>query len=113
MTDTYVIDTPLAAYQDLLDLIRWLAIPYGTNEPVFAVEGIDGRPLPEGVRRRDTWRMIFGERRERPGVWRQCGECRGWQVVTPDSDRALNGEDVRLIVGHWTHKPDERCPLCR
>lgn len=85
---------------ELLELIRWLALPYGGNEPIFAVEDQFGRALPEGLRRQATWRAIFGEpdHDPLPGAWRQCQECRGWYVHHPGTDRGLNDQDVAELA---------------
>ena len=82
---------------DLLDLIRWLALRYGDNEPVFAVEtAFSGQPLPEGVRRQATWQAIFGEKTPPPSglAWRQCPECRQWYVHSPGPERRTTDQEA-------------------
>lgn len=83
---------------DLLALLKWMALPYGTNEPVFAASLPTGRPLESNIRLQATWRAIFGERKVIPGEWRQCPECRTWYVHAPGSDRRLNGHDIEVLA---------------
>lgn len=84
----------------LLDIIVWEAKRFNGNAPLFATELPTGRPLPEGQRRAETWRAIFGEpRREAPqGAWVQCPQCRGWSVHHPESNRSINDDDAQVIA---------------
>ncbi len=44
---------------DLRDrLIRWLALPLGTNMPIFPVADIHGNPMPESVAMRDLYAVV-------------------------------------------------------
>lgn len=90
----------------LLDVITWEAKKYNGNEPLFATKLPDGRPLSEGIRRQETWRAIFGEPRKEapPGAWVQCGECRRWHVVHPDSNRSINDDDAAFIAEALEHR---------
>lgn len=80
---------------DLIDLVRWLALPYGDNMPVFATELPDGRPLQDGRRLAELYLEVVGDKRNpTPGAWRQCPSCRQWYVARPGIDRKLTGHDV-------------------
>jgi hypothetical protein len=93
-----VTPAPDVSRDDLLLLVRWLALPYGANTPVFAMENPYGQPLPASRRLKATWEAIIGEGNETPGVWRQCAECRGWYVAAPGSDRRLNDADIEAVA---------------
>lgn len=97
-------ETPLPDYDDLLLLVRWLSRPYGHNEPVFAIELPDGRPLEAGLRLQATWRALFGELVQVPGAWRQCEECRTWYVHMPTSNRRLNDFDIEELARHMVSR---------
>ena len=79
---------------DLVELVEWLAMPYGDNRPVFATELPDGRPLDTGVKLERLFTAVMGEKRETPGAWVQCEECRAWHVAFPGSDRHLTDQDA-------------------
>jgi hypothetical protein len=61
-------------------LARWLAMPYGNNDPVFAVELPDGRPLNTGLMLRDLYASVVGPAVFTPGIWQQCPTCSHWEV---------------------------------
>lgn len=46
--------------EQLHELIRWAAIAYQGNEPVWLTENMYGHPLPENNRLIETWRGVIG-----------------------------------------------------
>ena len=49
----------LVAYVvDLEDLVRWLAIPYGPNDPIWPREDAYGNALEANARLDATWRRV-------------------------------------------------------
>jgi hypothetical protein len=61
-------------------LVRWLAQPYGTNTPVFAVHDWRGDPLATGEALRDLYLEVVGPKDPFPGEWYECPSCGMWQV---------------------------------
>lgn len=70
----------------LQDLIRWLALPYGDNSPIFATSLPDGTPLETGREMQAMYREIVGEKNGTTGTWFQCPECSTWQVRSIPAD---------------------------
>jgi len=68
------------AIRDLRELVKWLALPFGDNEPIFATKGVSGETLETGVKLRDLYRSIVGEKEPVRGIWFQCPTCNMWQV---------------------------------
>lgn len=64
----------------LQDLIRWLALPYGDNAPIFATSLPDGTPLETGREMEALYREVVGEKTGTAGSWFQCPECGMMQV---------------------------------
>lgn len=86
----------------LEELVRWLSLPLGDNEPVFA--GADGRatangqPLGHAPQMHTLWHQVMGTEHEEPEVvmvwdqaggmmspvdtraWVQCECCKRWNV---------------------------------
>lgn len=68
-TDHFSADSPAPA--DLVELILWLALPYGPGDPVFeVVDPFSRQPLPENERLSRTWhRVVRGQAApESPGM---------------------------------------------
>ncbi len=83
---------------DLADLIEWLAMPYGDNEPVFATALPDGRPLDAGIRLQRIWRAVMGEGRRSDGAWVMCDACgRPWYVHAGHPSRNLTDHEVEQL----------------
>jgi|ERR1039458_5109009 hypothetical protein len=59
----------------LEELIRWLALPYAGNEPIFAHSNWDGSPIESGARLRKTFRHVVGPGPETLGAWARCTTC--------------------------------------
>lgn len=70
-------------YDDLVMLIRWLALPYGKRSPIFALEDWQGNPLPANRRIATAWHSIMGVQPERSdNAWVICPICGGATVRT-------------------------------
>lgn len=55
--DHFSADSPVTA--NLVELILWLSIPYGTGDPVFeVVDPFSRQPLPENERLSRTWHLV-------------------------------------------------------
>ena len=69
--------------EDLESLVRWLALPYGSNAPTFATADWQGKPLETGKRLRDLYAEVVGEPEfERSGIaWTRCPTCDTFQTV--------------------------------
>jgi hypothetical protein len=68
--------------QDLTDLVRWLALPYGDNSPQFATATWEGAPLEDGKRLAAVYASVVGETRPPvPTAWTQCPTCGMWQTI--------------------------------
>jgi hypothetical protein len=88
MTDFVAYDDDSQAVLDeivgLEDLVRWLALPYGENRPLFALADWEGKPLDDGKRLEATYLSVVGEKSEpaRVGVaWTRCEMCGTFQTV--------------------------------
>ena len=83
------------------ELIRWLSLPFGDNEPVFAgADGrasVNGQPLGHAAQMHTLWHQVMGTQHVEPEVyitvnadgtptpvdsrtWVQCPTCNGWHV---------------------------------
>ncbi len=68
----------------LEDLVRWLALPYGENTPLFATATWDGQPLETGKRMAELYAEVVGGRSEPPRVgvaWTRCPTCDSFQTI--------------------------------
>ena len=61
-------------------LVRWLAQPFGTNTPVFAVHDWRGDRLETGEALRALYLEVVGPKDPFPGEWYECPSCGMWQV---------------------------------
>lgn len=57
-----VIDDVTQYVIDLEDLVRWLAIPYGDNDPVLALSDQFGHAHPDNARLFNTWCYVLKRR---------------------------------------------------
>lgn len=77
----------LPEYATLVALVQWLALSYGTNEPVFAgADGlgtVDGVPAANAEELRAAYRAVVGVNEEpRAGDrWEKCAGCGHWGLV--------------------------------
>jgi hypothetical protein len=83
--DQLEIAPPARTAQDFLELeelIRWLALPYGDNEPIFAYSNWDGTPIDSGARLRAVWHRVVGDtsKLNEHGTWVRCPHCGSYQV---------------------------------
>lgn len=72
----------------LEELVRWLSLPYGVNEPVFA--GADGQGLVNGTpagqagQMHTLWHQVTGtDHTDGPRDdtrWEQCPACKQWAI---------------------------------
>jgi endogenous inhibitor of DNA gyrase (YacG/DUF329 family) len=71
------------AYDDLIDLVEWLALPYAGKSPIFALTDWQGNPLPANERLAATWEYVTG-RTALPSddTWVLCPTCGGQTVRT-------------------------------
>lgn len=81
-------------------LVRWLALPYGGMEPIFAgADGwgtADGQPLPGAVELRDTYRQVLGEGEPVEGVERvRCEACGLWHTARVEAPLSSLADDLR------------------
>lgn len=73
----------------LEELVRWLSLTYGDNEPIFAgADGYgtrDGLPLGSAPQMHTLWHQVVGRvHTEGPtenSRWSQCPECGHWAPV--------------------------------
>ena len=75
---------PSPRIRDLEDLVRWLALPYGENRPLFATADWQGKPLDDGKRLEETYLSVVGEKSEpaRVGMaWTRCEMCGTFQTI--------------------------------
>jgi hypothetical protein len=72
-----------AVIRDLVDLVKWLAIPYGDNAPMFATADWSGEPLEDGRRLKAAWVSIMGpgEPPDPHRAWTQCPTCGVMQTI--------------------------------
>jgi hypothetical protein len=78
-------------------LVRWLALPYGDNVPVFATQLPDGRTLATGVMLRDLYTSLMGPSTPTSGTWQQCPTCQRWDIhsaLLPAAEGGIGGPDV-------------------
>ncbi len=59
MTDTQA-DPIMARVIALEKLVRWLALPFGANRPIFPTEDAYGHPLDESTELADLYDEIVG-----------------------------------------------------
>ena len=75
---------PMHLDRDLEVLVRWLALPYGENRPLFATADWQGKPLDDGKRLAETYLSVVGEKSEpaRVGMaWTRCPTCGTFQTI--------------------------------
>jgi hypothetical protein len=60
---------------ELEELVKWLALPYGENQPIFATSLPDGRILETGVKMMALYRHVVGSKQWVRGTWVQCQHC--------------------------------------
>lgn len=60
---------------ELEGLVKWLAMPYGENLPIFATSLPDGTVLETGLRQRALYRAVVGRKEWVSGTWVQCSCC--------------------------------------
>ena len=94
----------LATYTaELEQLVKWLALPYGDNSPIFATALPDGRLLETGVRMRAVYRAVVGDKQWTAGTWVTCDCCGQMYVNTellyepvPDALEPVPGDPSHL-----------------
>lgn len=71
------------AYEDLVALVEWLAMPYAGRSPIFGLTDWRGDPLPGNERLAATWEYVMGAAPEPSAdVWVLCPTCGGHTVRT-------------------------------
>jgi hypothetical protein len=68
----------------LVDLVRWLALPYDRNMPLFTVADWNGEPLTDGERLRRLYVEVMGPDLRPVGSfvsWSCCPTCAMWQTI--------------------------------
>jgi hypothetical protein len=61
-------------------LVRWLAMPYGENRPIFATELPNGVPLESGAMLEALYTEVVGPKEPTRGAWFRCPTCSMWQI---------------------------------
>lgn len=77
-TDHHLSEAAWVKYADRLEeMVKWLAMTYGDNVPVFATALPDGTPLTTGIMLEALYKEVVGHRDWQPssGYWVQCTEC--------------------------------------
>ena len=54
--------------EELEDLILWLALAYGDNDPIFAYQDPYGAPLPENERLDSIWHRVVRNSGREAGI---------------------------------------------
>jgi hypothetical protein len=78
----------------LEELVRWLSLPFGENEPVFAgADGqgtLDGRPLGQAPQMHELWHQVTGREHVDPTVERRYFKacCGHFHIDMPDDVRS-------------------------
>lgn len=96
-------------YQDRLRLlVKWLAMPYGDNVPIFAKALPDGTPLETGIMLEGLYKDVMGQREWSPtaGYWVQCHECGSMYVLRTDLEEPTPfcAECERLASAYHEHR---------